>query len=555
MHRFPNAISDLHTLKNAFKFLHKNIGSGLVFDLMDMRDILVKSGLISSSGSIGSEALIRGTNKDLSRDKSFNQCKMYAESYRALGWIQSSKDKALKYSFTLLGDNLVASEFNESLIEKCFIGMEFPNEKIDVKGKGRLKPFLGILFIMKELKGVLSRDELIFYLFTEDDSTKENKNEIINQLSEFRKQKGSLNSTLDNLCKSRGISRKPTAENYTRYPLGILKGLDWANPINDKENYIGDTRTYEMTDKAKNIHKICKQKMDLRMDEVKSKNIEKIASISSFFSMLEESGIDISKYAELKKKNDKLLVEKVGTKDVIFSPFQVLDIDTLAEIFQTSVPQEFRVNLISNNTSKNQSNYSHLDLSLFNSPMVQPENELQKKIKHLLNIYSEKKTLEELKGIFITYDKNKFYPLIREIFQCLSINCFLPPHGDNSQRYDALLLADDDAIPIEIKSPREEIKIGVKAVRQALENKVILRARYKEIIPNKAKTSSLVVGWEVPNLRSQDFELIKDIYKTYDIKIALISIDSLLKTCVDAINNKQSAKFTDFANLKPGIYK
>lgn len=557
MHRFPNAISDLNSLKTAFKFLHENIKTDLIFDLMDMRNILVTTGIISSSGSIGAEALERGSNKDLSRDKPYNQSKMYAEAFRALGWIQSTKDKALQYSFTLMGDNLIASNFNKSLIENCFIGMEFPNDKIDVKGKGRLKPFLGILKLMKGLNGVLSRNELIFYLFVEDDSKKKNMDKTISQLLNHRGKSGSLDEALDSLCKKRNISRKPTAENYTRYPLGILKGLNWANPTSDKENYIGNERTYKMTERAKKILEICEQKLDLRMDVIKSKNIQREASISSYYSMLEESGIDISQHSKLKKENDELLLKEIGTTDVIFSPFQVLDVDTLSDIFKTpiKIKRTDSDNLSPRETRGNLSNYSHLDLSLSKPSTSAYKNELNNKIKNLLNQYSKKEVIQKLKETFKNYDKTEFYPLIEDIFKCMGINCYLPPHGDNSQRFDALLLGEDDAIPVEIKSPREELKVGVKAVRQALENKVILRARFREIIPNKSETSTLVVGWEVPNLRSQDFELIKDIYKAYDIKIAIIGINSLLKTCIDAVENGQSAEFKDFAKMKQGIYK
>jgi hypothetical protein len=82
------------------------------------------------------------------------------------------------------------------------------------------------------------------------------------------------------------------------------------------------------------------------------------------------------------------------------------------------------------------------------------------------------------------------------------------------------------SIPIEIKSPGEEEFISVKGVRQALENKIVLLAR--EAYTTMPETTSLVVGYKLPNNRSEVNTLVSDIKKAYNINIGIIDLESLL---------------------------
>ncbi len=101
--------------------------------------------------------------------------------------------------------------------------------------------------------------------------------------------------------------------------------------------------------------------------------------------------------------------------------------------------------------------------------------------------------------------------------------------GVNNAREDALIVHAVHSIPVEIKSPGEEIEISVKGVRQALENKIILLAR--EGVPHATThaTTTLVVGYNSPNDRSEVHELVGDIFATYRINIGVIDFTSLLR--------------------------
>jgi hypothetical protein len=88
------------------------------------------------------------------------------------------------------------------------------------------------------------------------------------------------------------------------------------------------------------------------------------------------------------------------------------------------------------------------------------------------------------------------------------------------------------SMPVEIKSPTETPCADLKAVRQALENAVIMRAR--ETDPTEPTTPSLAIGFERVPQRSDARELAADIETTYSIRVRLLSTRMLLATLVSA---------------------
>lgn len=94
-----------------------------------------------------------------------------------------------------------------------------------------------------------------------------------------------------------------------------------------------------------------------------------------------------------------------------------------------------------------------------------------------------------------------FYPLIADLFCILGFNCTATRAGINYERWDAIAIDDDFTIPIEIKSPSEEEYISIKAVRQALENKIILLSR--KTYNTDWDTVSLAVGYHMLHDRAE----------------------------------------------------
>jgi len=146
-----------------------------------------------------------------------------------------------------------------------------------------------------------------------------------------------------------------------------------------------------------------------------------------------------------------------------------------------------------------------------------------------------------------TSNKGEFYPLVASLLRIVGYKCEHSRLGVNYQRWDAMLIDSHESIPIEIKSPGEEQYISVKAIRQALENKIILLSR--KPYPTKMATTSLVIGYYIPNDRSEVIQLIEDIYKSFGIRIGIIDFPSLLRLCYEHIINKNRPKYRDMVNL------
>ncbi|MDP2716486.1 hypothetical protein [Rheinheimera sp.] len=556
MLRFPNPGSALDNLVNCYLFLYRNINRNEVFDLHDMQELLVSNGLISSSGAMGIEALLRGASKDLSRDKSYNQCKMYAELYRTLGWIQSG-DKALWYNFTLLGDYIAQGVADSKrLIEECFLGMEYPNRVLSVNGTHEIRPFFTILKTLNYLNGCLSRDEMIFGpLSMDSDITDESFRSMCDELIYYRQNPIEFDKEFNQRLEARGIS-PVTAGNYTRFPLGALKWLNWAQPINNKKDYKKSQRTYQITAHGKTLLSQLAAKKDIRLASIGKLGLDSsLLSQSAFYGMLERAGFDTSPVASQKQTADAHIKAVLGTAEIIFSPFQSFEQNSLNEFFSIVPPSSKRVSIYSParlaERSKGLASAISIDLkkALVDSPSaVVRDNEFKKQVQALIAHKTDEEVIQQLKQRYRTYTKEQFYPLIGQIFSCLGLNCDIPPHGVNSRRWDAIIISDGDSIPMEIKSPTEELNISVKAVRQALENKIILQSRKTEA--NKFGTSSLAVGYELPNERAEVASLISDIKKVYGIDIAVLGIDYLLKLAIEAIKGSKSLEFEVLAELK-----
>lgn len=509
MYRFPNPGSDINSLINCFIYLNDKVGNKSYFDLFDMKEILVLGGFIASSGSVGEEALKRGSNKDLSRDRSYNQCKMYAEVFRILGWVQSY-NKATDYIITPLGQDFCKSKHQKLIFESCILGIQTPNNIIETKGDFNQRLFLTFLKAFNNLNGVLSKDELIYFMFIEDDTNEDIFNSYVEEIKHFRKNPRDFEKELTVRLKKRGIS-KTTAQNYTRFPIGCFKFLNWANASTDNSNYIKKQNVFKLDSGGTEALKIYSKLTDIRLNDVSSISIEEIA-LKGYKSVLSEK------------------------KEIIFSPFQVLDFKANSKVFNINnkIIEKYQTEFVSlnfdENTKINTSNILFVDKS-----KSEDNNQTLKEIENILIKNDKNKALEILLKKYEKYDKEKFYPLICNIFKILGFDCQLPQHGVNAKRWDAIIFLPNDSIPIEIKSPREEENLGIKSIRQALENKIVLLSRHKRTIKITKDSPTFSIGWKIPRSRSEADELIKDIHKTYEIKVAMFDVEFLLKLTFEAI--------------------
>lgn len=541
MHRFPNPGSDIDSFIRIFQALFEELGYDTEFSLDDISTALINKNLASSSGYMGNEALSRSYNKDRSRDKLYNQSKMYAELFRSLGWFRTTKSR-LNFSFSYLGIHLATSKNQSSklLMEESLLGMAFPNEVIDVKGNYNFRPFLCILRTIVEMGGVLCRDEIIAGPQSIlNDRDQKDFDSMINQLKLFRSGKGNIKDYLKDISEKRNISLV-TMGNYTRFPLAVLDWTGWTTKERRSDILPGNNHVFHViTDYGKKRFDELIRMKDIRCSDMKNftEKTQKSISRISFFGMLSRSGFDTSLFNNSIKDESEFLPKNLQKNTILFSPFQELKSEKLDLFFSDFI------NLTNSLKFKPRKNPEVFSLGSKDDVLVTTDitpkllatkNEpsdsfcnITNWIKTNLEMHSNHtdavdKMMEDAR----LFNKDSFYPLVSDIFKLLGMNCEISRHGVNYQRWDGIILLEQDSIPIEIKSPSEEIYISIKSVRQALENKVILLSRNS--YPNIRNTTSLVVGYLLPNNRSEVTGLINDINKTYNINIGIIDLKSLL---------------------------
>ncbi len=555
MQRFANPGSNVDSLTNAFLFLYENIEAEQAFQLYDMQELLVPNGYISSSGAIGIEALLRGANSDPSRDTSYNQCKMYAELFRLLGWIQSTSS-ALLYCFTPLGKQLAnATRNSRGLVSECLLGIEFPTGVMEVDGNRKLRPFAGIIKTMATLDGVLTRDEMsVGPLYMDSDYDQDSFGAMCEELRELRRDHKAFQDKLTWCLKNR--NPRPiswtTAKNYTRFILGSLKWMDWIETARDSRHYSRPTKTFRLTETGREILHRIDAARDIRAWDIENTGLrlEELCKYS-YYNILNRSGFNIDSVQQQYEALESEVEQHLGTTEILFSPFQALSSGELSRIFEYELPEEIRQSIYSPDNVEQEDDRQRMHTALLSTVPssggeVDRENDLYHVLKAHLEL-SDEEIILQLKEQYRTYTQADYYSLIGQIFTILGLQCEVSPAGVNSRRWDAILTTDDDSIPIEIKSPTEELHISVKAIRQAVENKIILQSR--QSLPNVWETASLAVGFELPATRAEVDELIDNFQSTFDIKVGVLGIDYLLKLALDCVRNDHNVAFDTVKTL------
>jgi len=559
--RFPNPGSHIDGFIKIYCELFDEFQSYDFFTLDDISRTLVDRNLATSSGYMGEEALIRSTRNDRSRDPLYNQSKMYAELFRMLGWFQSLPDSSLKYRVSFLGAHVATANQDARLIfQESILGIAFPNAVLDVKGNYILRPFFTILKTMLSLDNVLCRDEMIVGpLCLENDRNNSAFKQMVSNIKKIRGDFKKLQSAMKSVSTQRKISRN-TMYNYTRFPLAVLVWCGWTKKERLKSIYNQSIVFQRLTPEGIQKANAMTQAIDLRSADFVKFNQSKKMSIARFcfYSMLARSGFNLNPLKnEIAKTSTEILPKILSSytkeKTLIFSPFQEFNLKDTQEFFpETKIDfanysNEKKVIEQARNTAPQL--FSDITLEPKSSSVSTKEKSLLNKLK---TIYSSNgnNVKEAIKSLIAEYsqsNKNTFYPLISKLFQVLGYDCDHSRIGVNYQRWDALITDKANSIPIEIKSPGEEQYISVKAIRQAIENKVILLSR--KIVPTTPDTTSLVVGFYLPNDRSEVSNLIEDVYKIFRIKIGVIDFESLLKICYEAVLNNKAPRKEDLVNL------
>jgi len=141
-----------------------------------------------------------------------------------------------------------------------------------------------------------------------------------------------------------------------------------------------------------------------------------------------------------------------------------------------------------------------------------------------------------------------FYPLVTLLLRLMGFRSDYSRAGVNYQRWDACVWLNDLAVPIEIKSPTEEMFLSTKAIRQAIENKVILLSRGG--LETRREFSTLVVGFQIPNERGDMSMLIDDVHAAFGFKIGVLDLETLTYLAIKAVTEGVTIEEEQLSHLK-----
>lgn len=551
MLRFPNPGSTIEHFVSVYVAAFERL-NGRTVDLDAIVTAVVGANLATSSGYMGEAAVARSTRADRSRDPLYNQIKMYAELFRTLGWLHPTPQSALNFTFTLLGEQVVAAgrDFGP-LLEECVLGIVYPTLILTVRGDFDLRPFAFILRVMAACEGHLSRDEMIIGpLSAASDRGQANLDAVVATIEAARESAANIADAVAAASDARRIQVN-TLQNYTRWPIALLRDLGWATRGSARFSDGRKYGTFHLTDKGRALAERVCGSVDLRVDDAAQLAPEERTALAyvAHFRMLERSDFDIAPVGERIAEAEAIaapVFERLNTDghNLLFSPFQSLSLCDIAAAFparaQTAQVEEGAGRAAVATAPDGRDDRSHL---FVHPNMVAAEgagaggpDALRAELTELLEAHIR---IEVAAAAFAENHARDtqiaFYPLVTHLFQILGFRSDYSRAGVNYQRWDAYVMVDGYALPVEIKSPTEEIMLSTKAVRQALENKVILLSRGGlETLPELA---SLIVGNRLPNERGEMSNLIDDVFKAFGLCLGVIDLTTLAHLALRAVRD------------------
>lgn len=551
MIRFRNPSSSLETMLASFDQLYSELAEKKYFDNDDIAEVLAKANLMASSGFTGDAALSLGANKDRSRDKTYNNAKMFAEIYRLLGLISTVNNVSSNYRFTFIGEHMVVPNADKkAIVEQCILGMNNPNKIMDVSYDESVRFFSCVLLAMNELDGYICRDEMILGPMCVNDNSPSEFAKMISYIKGLRGNFDKLQSEVEKLAKSLAGNKKggmtvTSVQNCTRFPISVLKYCDWVESENTNI-YGRSVRFMKLTKHGKDTVALLKTMKDIRLDDYeKCSHVQKQALIRlGAYQMLGRARFDLSGVQSEITEAEENCKDILKGKDILFSPYQTVEYSVANQALNITVERSTDssdsqitpyVKSILKNTGNVVQNVAVEKNTTIDDSLATKDTELY--IEHIKNLYKSTKNIDKLVQIVVEEHrkdkKTEFYPLIETLFRIIGVDCHKSRDGVNGERWDAMIRDSKRSIPIEIKSPTEEEHISIKAIRQALENKIILLSRKTYITTNEC--SSYAVGYYPPNDRAEVAGLISSIKETYGYSIAVFDIGSLIKVTVNMI--------------------
>ncbi len=552
MIRFRNPGTQYSTQIQVIKQLYSALGKQANFTLDDMAVVIAQSKLMTAYGYAGDDAIRLSHTEQESMNSAKMNAKMYAEVFRMLGWVTPySTDASYPLVFTYIGIHVALSEGDcSSLYEQCVLGINNPTQLTDnMSYTEKVRFFKCALRTFIDLGGIMYKHELCLGPMSVNDENETEYQKMLGFIRSIRGDKARLVRAFANLAKSLGMKLDPV-DNCTRLPIAFMKSCNWVESVNDRSLYGRSMSCLRITEHGREVYNAIKDMCDLRLDRFEKLDTEKQDAVIRLgtYSMLQRAGYDMSSVEETMQADKAICGDVLGGKELLFSPCQTVRRQRVESALgiQLGVGSESQYSIDTfDSTVQDREALATMQIWDLNIPegaatelLTEPEDiEFLNHVNELKSRgYSSTKIVELLFTHYITATQTTFYPLIATLFKVMGFKCSFSRPGDNGARWDAIIDDPIRSIPIEIKSPTEEQHISIKAIRQALENKIILLSRRTHA--TTPEVSSLAVGYYLPNERAEVSRLISDIKATYGYKIGVIDLNSLLSLAISILVDK-----------------
>lgn len=549
MIRFRNPGTQYATQIQIIRILYAALHNQISFTLDDMAVVIAESKMMTAYGYSGDDALKLSNTEQESMNSSLMNAKMYAEVFRMLGWVTPySEDSSYPLVFTYIGAHVALSTGEcSSLYEQCVLGINNPTQFSDnMCYDEKVRFFKCVLRTFIDLGGIMYKHEFCLGPMSVDDEDETTYQNMLGRIRDIRGDYRRLAAAFQSLSDDLGM--KPgSVDNCTRFPIALMKSCGWVEETRNRSLYGKSMMCLQITPHGREVYERIKNMYDLRLDKylgLDEPTQDAMIRLGTY-SMLRRSGYDISEVADIFEQDRQQCAPIIGECELLFSPCQTLRRTKVEQALGIEMSGDAEVQRdVTTFTSlvderEAQGNMEHWNLNLPDEAATEllihsEDRAFLDQVEELCRSGMDSNAIvEELFHRYITATQTVFYPLIATLFKVMGFDCLASRPGDNGARWDAIIVDNERSIPIEIKSPTEEQHLSVKAIRQALENKIILLSRRTH--PTTPETTSLSVGYYMPNDRAEVSQLISSIKTTYGFKIGVMDLKSLLSLAVSIL--------------------
>ncbi len=549
MIRFRNPGTQYSTQVQVIKQLYKALHGQAYFTLEDMAVVIAQGRLMTAYGYAGDDALRLSNTDQESMNSALMNAKMYAEVFRMLGWVTPYKEKSsYPLVFTYIGVHVALSTGDCSkLYEQCVLGINNPTQLTDkMRYDEKIRFFKCALRSFIDLDGIMYKHELCLGPMSINDEDEKAYRTMIQNIKSLRGDYKKLKNAFEELAASLGMKPKPV-DNCTRLPIAFMKSCNWVESVQNKSLYGKSMSCLKITNYGIETYESVRDMYDLRLDkyiELDEHTQRSLIRLGTY-SMLLRSGYDMSAVQNSMVADKKQCKEIINDKDLLFSPAQTIRRTQVEEALGfkmgSGIESQHHIDTFDSSVKERESLYN-TQIWKLNIPensttelLTSPEDrELLQRVNQMVEAGNDSRSIvNSLFNYYIDATQTTFYPLIATLFKIMGFDCSFSRPGDNGARWDAIIDDPKRSIPIEIKSPTEEQHLSIKAIRQALENKIVLLSRKTHI--TAPDVSTLAVGYYLPNERAEVTRLILDFKETYGYRIGVIDLKSLLSLAISIL--------------------